>query len=394
MNSSNTERSVFSKAPFGVIKLDIQKTRAFAARMRLRVDNQGSFDHPIVCAVTNSVVLIDANTVATAILTLEGQPIPDRISHIIPDALQRAFATGLLSLLNGDSFVVEGILRAADGVDFAAVASAWIEDRDLSHSYALLSITKIQHRHQNEHEKAGILSELAHEARISMLGEMTASISHEVNQPLGSIVTSAEAGLRWLNQAEPDVDEIRASLERIASSGRRAGDIISTLKGMARNTKPERNPVELSALIDEAVIILRADLTRRQVDLRLEIGPDLPLVFIDRTQILQVIVNLSTNAAQAMADGQAWNRTLVIRAREHGKQQVLIDVEDSGPGVDPSVRERLFETFYTTKTSGVGMGLPICRSIVEAHGSKLELQSSPYLGARFSFTLAVSDFKI
>ncbi|WP_416067225.1 sensor histidine kinase [Rhizobium sp. ZK1] len=350
------------------------------------MDGDRCYDHASVCALTNSADVLDLNSAAQSIIALDGKEAPERVSHIIPEKLQKPFAKGLVALLHGKSFSMEGTVKSADGTDFPAHITGWSDIRPGDSDQVIIGITKLDQSRNNE--KADILGDLAHTARIAMLGEMTASISHEVNQPLGSIVTSAEAGLRWLNHETPNLDEVRALLERIVASGRRAGDIISALKGLARNTRPERDAVDIAALIDEAVLILRSDLNRRQIGLRLELSPDLPPVWIDRTQILQVVVNLVTNAAQAMADGQAWNRTLAIRARESQKR-VVLEVEDSGPGVDPKVRERLFESFYTTKTTGIGMGLAICRSIVEAHGSKIELQSSPYLGARFSFTLGI-----
>ncbi|MDM9627538.1 ATP-binding protein [Rhizobium sp. S152] len=386
MHDGTQSPGPFSLAPFGIVGLDLTKTRALVIDRQITVDGDRSFDQASVCALTNSATIVNINGAARSILTLPGRDAPERVSHIIPEKLQRPFARGLVSLLNGNNFVIEGILKAADGTDFPAQVVGWVDRGAGASNNVIVGIAKLEQPRGTSEATAEILSDLAHASRISMLGEMTASISHEVNQPLGSIVTSAEAGLRWLDHENPDLDEVRALLERIANSGRRAGNIVSALKGLARNTKPERDEVEISSLIEEAVLILRSDLNRRQIGLRLEINSGLPSVWIDRTQILQVLVNLVTNAAQAMADGQAWNRTLAVRARESG-ERVTIEVEDSGPGVDPKVRERLFESFYTTKASGIGMGLAICRSIMEAHGSMIELQSSKYLGARFSFGL-------
>lgn len=389
MKSRILSHGAFSLAPLAMIELDLRKTRALAADGHIAVNGERSYDNASVCALTNSVDILGVNNAARSILALEGKGMPERVSHIIPEKLQKPFAKGLVSLLHGESFVIEGILKTADGEDFPAHIAGWNDTDATGEDQVMIGITKLEHNRGREKANGDIQGDPVHAARISILGEMTASIAHEVNQPLGSIVTSAEAGLRWLNHAQPDLDEVRTILERIINSGRRAGNIISALMGLASNSASERTAVEVAALIDETVLILRSDLNRRQSGLRLEISPDLPRVWIDRTQILQVIVNLVTNAAQAMSDGQAWNRTLSIRAREN-QDRVTIEVEDSGPGVDPKVRERLFESFYTTKTTGIGMGLAICRSIVEAHGSEIELQSSQYLGARFSFTLPVA----
>ena len=238
---------------------------------------------------------------------------------------------------------------------------------------------------------APLSDDLAHAARISMLGEMTASIVHEVNQPLTSIVTNAEAGLRWLDRENPDIAEVRAILERIVKNGNRAADVISTMRSLARNAKSQRGVVCINALIEEAALLLRSELTKRQVALKLELASDLPEALVDRTQILQVVVNLALNAAQAMAEGQAWNRTLAIRTRSGEAGRANIEVEDSGPGIDPTVRGRLFESFHTTRETGTGLGLAISRSIIEAHGGAIELESSSHLGARFSFDLPLAS---
>ncbi len=258
MTGSSVLDGAFSVAPFGLIKLDVRKTRTLATEKRISVDDERCYDLSSVCALTNSVAVLAANHAAQSMLSLEGRPFSERISHIIPEELQKPFAKGLVSLLHGKSFEFEGILKAADGVEFQAHISGWAEADGSSPDQAMLSVTKLQHRYGDDALKTGILSDLAHAARISMLGEMTASISHEVNQPLGSIVTSAEAGLRWLNHEQPNLDEVRTLLERIVNSGRRAGNIVSTLNGLARNTKPERNPVEVARLIDEAMLILRS----------------------------------------------------------------------------------------------------------------------------------------
>ncbi|MDP9857473.1 sensor histidine kinase [Agrobacterium tumefaciens] len=386
MDSGILSQSAFSLAPLAVVRLDLRKTRDLVSDWNITPENEQAYDNAFVCALTNSANILDLNSAAQSIIALDGKSKPDHLSHIIPEKLQKTFARGLVSLLHGKSFSMEGTVKSADGANFSAHITGWGDIQTHDRDQVIIVITKLERPRGSDN--LDILTELAHAARISMLGEMTASISHEVNQPLGSIVTSAEAGLRWLSRDKPDLDEVRSLLERIVASGRRAGNIISALKGLARNTKPEREAVDITALIDEAVLILRSELNRRQIGLRLEITPDLPRVWIDRTQLLQVVVNLVQNAAQAMSDGLAWNRTLAIRAR--GTQQgVILEVEDSGPGVDPKVRERLFESFYTTKPTGIGMGLAICRSIVEAHGSTIELQSSAFLGARFSFTLGV-----
>ncbi len=385
MNGLRNDHGPLDASPLGLISLDVEQTKALAHRLRDESGGEIQYDAQTVFSLTNSVFVRSLNSAADNLFDL-ARPAPHRIATLFPEHLQRDLATALIGVLDGTEATLhlEGPLRQADGTDFHAVVNGWADPGD--RSILWLSITRIRSQDAAA-MKSSLCGDLAHGARVAMLGEMTASISHEVNQPLSSIVTSAEAGLRWLDREQPDLEEVKLLLERISSSGKRASRIVSALRGMARNAEPVKEPFAIDALIDECIVIIGAELTRRQVGVRLELAPDLPDVIGDRTQILQVVVNLAVNAAQAMADGQAWNRTLAIRARLRADEQITVEVEDSGPGVDPKVREKLFESFTTTKETGMGLGLAICRSIVEAHGSGLELQSSLYLGARFSFSL-------
>jgi len=385
MNGLKNDHEPLDASPLGLISLDLEQTTALVHRLRDGSGAEIRYDPQTICSVTNSVFVRSLNSAANILFDLT-RPAPYRMAALFPEHLQRDLAIGLIRVLDGidATFHLEGQLRQADGTDFPAIVNGWADPVD--RSILWLSITRIRPQDPAV-VQAPICGDLAHAARVAILGEMTASISHEVNQPLSSIVTSAEAGLRWLGREQPDLEEVKLLLERISSSGKRASQIVSALRGMARNAEPAKEPFAIGALIEECIVIIGAELSRRQVGLRLELAPDLPDVIGDRTQILQVVVNLAVNAAQAMADGQAWNRTLAIRARPRTDDQITVEVEDSGPGVDPNVREKLFESFYTTKETGMGMGLAICRAIVEAHRSELELQSSLYLGARFSFSL-------
>ncbi|NLS18858.1 hypothetical protein HGP16_20135 [Rhizobium sp. P40RR-XXII] len=309
------------------------------------------------------------------------------IASVLSEDTLKHFTEGLYQLFRGQTAIAyDGSLTIAGGGEHQVAFNLWQAECNTTPNEVYLSFSSLRERISLEQAKDGLQSDLARSARISLLGEMTASIAHEVNQPLGTIVASAEAGLRWLFRDEPDIAEVKLLLERIAKNGKRAADVITTMRAMASNKKSERLPTDINSVIEEAVLLLRTDFAKRQVTLRLELSPILPLVKADKTQILQVIVNLALNAAQAMSDGQAWNRTLCIRTRQCATD-IMVDVEDSGPGIDPHVRERLFDSFFSTKETGIGMGLAICRSVIEAHGSWIELQSTPHLGARFSFGL-------
>jgi PAS domain S-box-containing protein len=235
-----------------------------------------------------------------------------------------------------------------------------------------------------------VQAEFAHAARISTLGELTASIAHEVNQPLAAIATNGEAGLRWLNRPEPDLAEARELIKRMVVDARRAADIISRVRGMATRGVYQRAPVSLHQTIEEVLLFLRHEIQLRKIAVDYERTGALPEVLADRTQLQQVLVNLAVNAMQAMAAREA-PRRLGVRTILSDASTVRCVIEDSGPGIAPEHLGRMFESFFTTKDGGMGIGLPICRSIIESHKGRIEVDNhSAYGGARFSFTLPVS----
>jgi PAS domain S-box-containing protein len=231
-----------------------------------------------------------------------------------------------------------------------------------------------------------VQADFAHAARVSALGEMTASIAHEVSQPLMAISTDASAGLLWLGRSEPNVSEAKAHIEHIVSAAARAAAIIARVRAMAAHRPPQSTLVEVNTVIGDAVAFLRHDLQANEVALTLDLAPNLPPVLADVTQLQQVTVNLAMNAIQAMSQTDLAARQLIMRSsKERGAVKVTFD--DTGPGVDADHQGRLFESFYTTKPGGMGMGLAICRSIVEYHAGTISGGNRPGGGARFAFTL-------
>lgn len=232
-------------------------------------------------------------------------------------------------------------------------------------------------------------AELAHAARVATLGELTASIAHEVNQPLMAVVTSGEAGMRWLKRPSPDLHEVETALARVIAEAHRASEIVSRIRAFLAKAPAPRTMVSVPAIIEEATDLVQRELSREQVELRIELAPDLPLVKGDRIELQQVLVNLMINAGQAMAR-QPTPRVLSVEASRPGDDELAITVSDTGPGIAEDDLVRLFDPFFTTKADGMGMGLAICRRTMEAHGGRLLVQSAPGKGAQFQLTLPLS----
>jgi signal transduction histidine kinase len=253
---------------------------------------------------------------------------------------------------------------------------------------AILTLVDITERVRTQRMLQRAQAEFAHAARISMLGQLTASIAQEVNQPLAAVTTHGEAGLRWLNRSAPNIAEARQSLKCIVDDAHRASHIIARIRPMAVGRLPQQTELSLNEVIGESLNFLRHELHSKGVSASLHLAPALPQVIGDRAQLQQVILNLVTNAVQAMAQSGAVRRILLIETALSEDETVCCAVEDSGPGIDPRYLGRLFDSFFTTKDEGMGIGLAISRSIIEAHGGHIRADNSPvHGGARFSFAL-------
>ncbi|MEH2474323.1 PAS domain S-box-containing protein [Nitrobacteraceae bacterium AZCC 2161] len=231
---------------------------------------------------------------------------------------------------------------------------------------------------------------LAHVMRVTTLGELTASIAHEVNQPLAAIVTNAAACLRWLDRGTPDLDEARRSVEGIVNDSNRAGEVIRRVRALANKTEIEKVPLDLNHVVREVVALVQRELISHRVSLRTEFSRALPMILGDRVQLQQVIINLVMNSIEAMQSVTDRPRELVIRSGQDDAHRVLISVTDCGVGISAEDADRLFNAFFTTKSSGMGMGLSICRSIIEAHGGRLWATANVPHGATFQFTLPMN----
>ena len=231
--------------------------------------------------------------------------------------------------------------------------------------------------------------ELAHVTRVATLGEMTASISHEVNQPLAAVVTNANACLRWLARQSPDLDEARAAVERIIRDGSRASEVIGRIRALVKKSPPQKDWLNINDIILEVIALARNEMHRNRVSLQTRLSDDVPLLHGDRIQLQQVILNLIINGIEAMNGIDEGRRELIVSTERetNGSNGLLIAVRDSGVGLNSENLEHLFDPFYTTKPDGMGMGLAISRSIIEAHGGRLWATLNTPCGAVFQFTL-------
>jgi len=230
-------------------------------------------------------------------------------------------------------------------------------------------------------------TELAHVSRVTTLGELAASIAHELNQPLTGMVTNANAGLHWLAGDAPNLAEVREAIHRIIRDGNRAGEVISRVRALFKKARMAKERLDLNEAIEEVVILTQNEVQRKNVALRMELAADLPAVMGDRVQLQQVVMNLILNAVEAMDSVEDRDRELVVRTERGEGDEVRVTVRDSGVGFDPLNAERIFHAFHTTKPGGLGMGLAISRSIIEWHGGRLWAEPNDGPGATFQFTL-------
>jgi PAS domain S-box-containing protein len=245
------------------------------------------------------------------------------------------------------------------------------------------TVMDVTERRRAEEERQA----LAHANRITTVGQLTASIAHEVNQPIAAAVTNAQAALRWLNMQPSDPEEVRQALDRIVNAGRRASDVISRMRALVRKAPSRKDQLDINETIREVIALTRNELHRNGTSLQTQLADGLPLVPGDRIQLQQVMLNLILNAVEAMSGSDKGSRELLISTEEDGTNRVRIAVRDWGPGLKPESVDRLFDAFYTTKPGGMGMGLSICRSIIEAHGGRVWAATNLPRGASFQFTL-------
>jgi PAS domain S-box-containing protein len=313
---------------------------------------------------------------------------PEDSASADQDALAQMRATGSCKPYEKEFFHKDG---SRVPILIASALFEWKSDEGVAFIIDLTERKRAEQKlRASEQRLLDAQMELAHVTRVTTLGELTASISHEVSQPLAAVVNAAAACMRWLEGATPNLDEARSAVDWIIKEGHRAGEVIRRVRALANKTDLEKVPLDINDVVNEVVVLVRREMGSRQVVPRIELAPALPLILGDRVQLQQVIINLVMNGIEAMQTVADRRRELVIRSQQEESHRVLVTVADSGVGISAENADRLFNAFFTTKSSGMGMGLSICRSIVEAHGGRLWTTANVPYGATFQFTLPVS----
>lgn len=282
------------------------------------------------------------------------------------------------------SYMKETRLRRDDGSEFDVLFTAAFPHEGLAQGALLVGVIDISERKAAMAELRQLQSDFAHAARVSLLGELSASLAHEVNQPLAAMSANASASLRWLRRETPDLARVDDLTQRIIADARRAADVIARVRGMAGNREGRVETLSIRDLVEETATFLKHELQAQEALLQITV-PDQAFIRADRTQIQQVLVNLIMNALQATGDRRT--RPVVRLSAGTVDEEVELTVADNGPGLPPEVLERLFTSFYTTRAEGMGLGLPICRSIIEAHGGRIDAGNNPDGGAIFRIRL-------
>ena len=304
----------------------------------------------------------------------------DRVRHTIDDAIH-----------SGRDFDSEYRLILPDGIVRWMSMRGSVQFDDAGKPTRLLGISiDITERKQAELDAQRGRAELSHLSRVALIGEMSASIAHELNQPLAGILSNAAAGQRFIDKGDVNLREIREMLGDIIADGRRASDVVRGIRGMVKKKQVERRSVDLNEVVMEALRMVSPDAVLRSCQLETSLDANLPVIEGDPVQLQQVLLNLVINAFDAMRDTAPSKRNVFIATQSNGDGTVRASVRDHGVGIAEDMRDRLFDPFFSTKTEGLGMGLAIVRSIIEAHGGTITAENVDHCGARFEFVLPVN----
>lgn len=308
-----------------------------------------------------------------------------------PDDRSRVGATMRQALQSGDHFETEYRILLGDG-SLRWIATRGRVERSASGNAARMrgAAIDITARKQAELETQSHRAEIAHLSRVAMIGELSGSLAHELNQPLAAILSNAQAAQRFIAADNPDLDELHEILADIVADDERAGEVIRGLRLLLRKGEVRKEPLDLNAVVDEVLRLVRTDLVNHDIELQASLSPGLPVIEGDRVQLQQVLLNLIVNAIDAMTGVAPPDRRLEVRTEPASGGFVLVAVVDRGTGLTPDVKRRLFEPFFTTKPGGLGLGLGICSTIVTSHGGQMTGENNPDGGATFRFSLSTA----
>jgi len=303
---------------------------------------------------------------------------PEEIPRLVVFMVSALFV-GLLSVAQRSA--TESLRRARDDLRGTV--------QELQRSNEALQTESLERKHAEEAGREA-QAELARVSRVTTMGELTASLAHEVNQPIAAAVTNANTCVRWLAGGTPNIEEARAAASRIVKDGKRAAEIVSRIRQLFKKGTSQRELVDVNEAIREMIVLLRSEATRYNITVRMELAADLPAIMGDRVQLQQVLMNLIVNSIDAMkeVDGP---RELAVKSQRTTKEEILVSVNDTGVGLPPKQTEQIFNAFFTTKPHGTGMGLRISRSIVESHGGRLWATNNSPRGASFCFSLPTAE---
>lgn len=349
--------------------------------------------HPDLVETAKDVVVVtEINRAAVALFRADAAEDLIRPVRYLFAATPEMAKRVMVALFEGRrNYVEQARMATFDGevrdVVFSVTYPAPPEHLDTS----FITIEDITERLRMEAQLRRLQADFAHAARVSMLGELATSIAHEVRQPLAAIVTNAETSLRWLARDEPNVAKASELITRIAASARRANDIIQRVRSMAAKQEPERSVLDLTEVIDEALLFVRHDLDARGITLLRADAGDLAPVVGDRVQLQQVVVNLLVNSIQAIVQADASDRRIELKVDVDPTDAVVLSIHDTGPGVAEMDLDRVFDGFFTTKDTGMGIGLAICQSIIAEHGGAISAMNHPAGGAVFRVILPARE---
>jgi PAS domain S-box-containing protein len=394
--SERRYRYIFDSAGVSIWEEDFSQVKA--AIDELKATDIGDFreyvaTHPEFVRKTVPLVkVIDVNSATVKLFNAnsKGQLLVSLQKIFLPET-EEVFAAELIALAEGrTSFESETVLQTVNGHRLTVLFGITFPTQPVKLDSVLVTMMDITERKRAEEELQKTQAELAHVARVTTMGELTSSIAHEVNQPLAAIVTNGNACLRWLSNDPPNVEEARQTVTRMVKDGHRASEVVGRIRAFFRKTAPERVRVDINQLIEDVIAMVSSELRRNRVRVRTELPDDLPRVLCDQIQLQQVLLNLVINAIEAMS-AVSGPRELLIMSRRDETGNVSVAVQDTGMGFDEQNAAQLFNAFFTTKSQGLGMGLSISRTTIEAYGGRLWATRNDAGGATFQFTLPTTN---